>query len=177
MKVAEKMKATMYTAPTTRSSRKSLEAVVNESTRWDVNAKIRKLPQKKPEYQLPPLPFLPPDIIRVQDIRYRKMGHNAIYIHEDGDDDLSRPRKKRVVEAENHNQPLPRYAHQAVEEAETTSEDTEEEDEEENEIDESVVEDMRKLEESFRGISQKYRLINRIGEGKANHIQVLNPMS
>lgn len=37
--------------------------------------------------------------------------------------------------------------------------------ESEDEVDESVVEDMRKLEESFRGISRKYRLINRIGEG------------
>lgn len=39
------------------------------------------------------------------------------------------------------------------------------EDEDEDDIDDSVVEDMRKLEESFKGISQKYRLINRIGEG------------
>jgi hypothetical protein len=35
----------------------------------------------------------------------------------------------------------------------------------EDEVDESVVEDMRRLEESFKGISQKYKLINRIGEG------------
>jgi hypothetical protein len=34
-----------------------------------------------------------------------------------------------------------------------------------DEPDESVLEDMRKLEESFAGISQRYRLINRIGEG------------
>lgn len=33
-------------------------------------------------------------------------------------------------------------------------------------IDESVVEEMQKLEESFVGISRKYRLINRIGEGR-----------
>ncbi|KAL9114169.1 MAG: hypothetical protein Q9227_001941 [Pyrenula ochraceoflavens] len=33
------------------------------------------------------------------------------------------------------------------------------------EVDDSVLEDMRKLEESFTGISQQYRLINRIGEG------------
>ena len=38
-------------------------------------------------------------------------------------------------------------------------------DESEDEVDESVLEDMRRLEESFKGISQKYRLINRIGEG------------
>ena len=37
--------------------------------------------------------------------------------------------------------------------------------EDEDDIDDSVAEDMRKLEESFQGISQKYRLINRIGEG------------
>ena len=38
----------------------------------------------------------------------------------------------------------------------------------EDEVDDSVVEDMRRLEESFKGISQKYRLINRIGEGEHN---------
>ena len=37
--------------------------------------------------------------------------------------------------------------------------------EDEDDIDDSVAEDMKKLEESFKGISQKYRLINRIGEG------------
>jgi cell division control protein 7 len=37
--------------------------------------------------------------------------------------------------------------------------------EEDDDIDDSVAEDMKKLEESFKGISQKYRLINRIGEG------------
>ena len=36
---------------------------------------------------------------------------------------------------------------------------------EEEEVNESVAEDMQKLEESFKGISQQYRLINRIGEG------------
>jgi cell division control protein 7 len=41
----------------------------------------------------------------------------------------------------------------------------EDEDEDEDDIDDSVIEDMRKLEESFKGISQKYKLINRIGEG------------
>ncbi|KAK2757857.1 hypothetical protein FQN54_004263 [Arachnomyces sp. PD_36] len=45
------------------------------------------------------------------------------------------------------------------------AEEGEEEDEEEEEVDESVLEDMRKLEESFEGISEKYRMINRIGEG------------
>ena len=40
-----------------------------------------------------------------------------------------------------------------------------EEEEEEEDIDNSVAEEMKKLEENFKGISQKYRLINRIGEG------------
>lgn len=38
-------------------------------------------------------------------------------------------------------------------------------------IDESVMEEMQKLEESFVGISRKYRLINRIGEGMESPIQ------
>lgn len=33
-------------------------------------------------------------------------------------------------------------------------------------IDESVKEDMRKLEDTFPGVSERFRLINRIGEGK-----------
>ena len=39
------------------------------------------------------------------------------------------------------------------------------ESEDDVDVDESVVEDMRKLEESFKGISQQYKLMNRIGEG------------
>lgn len=45
------------------------------------------------------------------------------------------------------------------------AEESEREDEVPEEIDESVKEDMRKLEETFTGISERYRLINRIGEG------------
>lgn len=36
----------------------------------------------------------------------------------------------------------------------------------EEEIDEAVAEDIARLEESFRGINKRYRLINRIGEGE-----------
>lgn len=36
----------------------------------------------------------------------------------------------------------------------------------EEEIDEGVAEDMQKFEESFKGITKRYRLLNRIGEGK-----------
>ncbi|OAX80244.1 CDC7 protein kinase [Emergomyces africanus] len=39
------------------------------------------------------------------------------------------------------------------------------EESEQEEVDESVAEDMRKLEGTFKGISSRYRLINRIGEG------------
>ena len=57
---------------------------------------------------------------------------------------------------------------QLLEEDEDDLEDEEafdEYEEDEDDIDDSVAEDMKKLEESFKGISQKYRLINRIGEG------------
>lgn len=43
---------------------------------------------------------------------------------------------------------------------------TRSEDDEEEEVEDTVIEDMRSLEESFRGFGRKYRLINRIGEGK-----------
>lgn len=35
----------------------------------------------------------------------------------------------------------------------------------EDEVDDAVKEDMMKLESSFRGISERYKLVNRIGEG------------
>lgn len=35
----------------------------------------------------------------------------------------------------------------------------------EDSVDENVAEDMLKFEETFRGITKRYRLINRIGEG------------
>ena len=51
------------------------------------------------------------------------------------------------------------------------SDDTDSDDE----PDESVMEDMKKLEESFEGISRRYRLINRIGEGQPTSRPVANP--
>ena len=48
---------------------------------------------------------------------------------------------------------------------EEEGEQSDEDDESDDEVEQSVAEDMQKLEESFQGISQKYRLINRIGEG------------
>jgi hypothetical protein len=46
-----------------------------------------------------------------------------------------------------------------------SEEDETEEEDEEEEVDETVLEDMRKLEMTFKGISERFRLINRIGEG------------
>lgn len=39
------------------------------------------------------------------------------------------------------------------------------EDSQGEEVDKAVKEDMMKLESSFRGISERYKLVNRIGEG------------
>ncbi|KAI5303510.1 hypothetical protein KEM56_007472 [Ascosphaera pollenicola] len=50
-------------------------------------------------------------------------------------------------------------------ESPSESEDEEDEEDEEEDVDAFVAEDMKKLEESFKGISQRFRLINRIGEG------------
>lgn len=38
-------------------------------------------------------------------------------------------------------------------------------DESEEDVDDAVLEDIQNFEQSFRNISQRYRLINRIGEG------------
>ena len=43
--------------------------------------------------------------------------------------------------------------------------DAPQESEYEEEVEESVREDMRKLEDTFPGISDRFRLVNRIGEG------------
>jgi hypothetical protein len=83
-----------------------------------------------------------------------------------------------VLSQQNHDQTSHRAYHysamevprpiQLVEDDEDDPEEEEDFDEYEDgdDVDDSVAEDMKKLEESFKGISQKYRLINRIGEGK-----------
>jgi len=43
--------------------------------------------------------------------------------------------------------------------------DSDEEGDEDEEIDELVLEDMQKFEETFKGITQRYKILNRIGEG------------
>lgn len=46
----------------------------------------------------------------------------------------------------------------------------------EEEVDESVREDMRKLEDTFPGISDRFRLVNRIGEGMAGSAVISRPL-
>lgn len=46
----------------------------------------------------------------------------------------------------------------------------------EEEVDESVREDMRKLEDTFPGISDRFRLVNRIGEGMAGAAVISRPL-
>lgn len=47
----------------------------------------------------------------------------------------------------------------------------------EEEVDESVREDMAKLEDTFPGISDRFRLVNRIGEGISEQTTVLSNTS
>lgn len=87
----------------------------------------------------------------------RAMGQNTITIHEDEDAATTQSHHLRSMNNKD--------GFHAVVDEESAFEDDSDATETEDEIDESVAEDMRKLEENFKGISQKYRLINRIGEG------------
>ncbi len=93
--------------------------------------------------------------------RHNNMAQTAIAIHEDPQYELSTDQ----VEVEDMAQP-------ESEGGESVDESMSESGESEDEVDESVVEDMLRLEESFKGISQKYRLINRIGEGTVISSQI-----
>lgn len=86
------------------------------------------------------------------------MGYNGVTIHEDNTIPVQRQQTPSIQ---------PAVMAEKDPNVQMTGIDDEEDEEEEtdNEIDETVAEDMRKLEENFKGISQKYRLINRIGEG------------
>ena len=90
--------------------------------------------------------------------RPRAMGHNAVTIHEDAQDHQNYPRKLRKMSATDRMQ--------VVSDDEEWDEENDGSSDSEDEVDESVMDDMRRLEENFNGISQKYRLINRIGEGQ-----------
>lgn len=85
-----------------------------------------------------------------------EMAHTAIEIHEDEQDfDMSRRMAPKDDE----------YLQLSEDEDSNDASVSDDSGDSDDDIDETVIEDMRKLEESFKGISQKYRLINRIGEG------------
>lgn len=64
-----------------------------------------------------------------------------------------------------------RYAPQEEDRGATNELTNGETDYEEDDVDESVREDMNKLEATFPGISDRFRLVNRIGEGISLHIR------
>lgn len=87
------------------------------------------------------------------------MGSTAIAIHEDEDATLHASGPPANTNSRT-------MAHLGSDDEDSMADSiSDHSDDSEDDIDESVIEDMRKLEESFKGISQKYRLINRIGEG------------
>jgi cell division control protein 7 len=45
-------------------------------------------------------------------------------------------------------------------------------DDSDEEVEESVLEDMARFKETFKGIDKRYRLINRIGEGEFFHTSI-----
>jgi len=97
-----------------------------------------------------------PAQIQFRILRKRKrgaMGYNNITIHEDD-----------TARIQQLHDSVPEHLIMAEHDPNMQFSDDDDDDSEE-EVDETVAEDMLKLEENFKGISQKYRLINRIGEG------------
>ena len=89
------------------------------------------------------------------------MGHPNIAIHEDPDEVFHDAPHSQHLRAKGMGQ-----GHYEDDDESMDGSCSEDSEHSEDEVDESVMEDMHKLEESFKGISQKYRLINRIGEGE-----------
>ena len=77
--------------------------------------------------------------------------------------ELHRSSSFRGIQSATH-----KYASEETEGRASNSEVPEGESEYEEEVDESVREDMNKLEDTFPGISDRFRLVNRIGEGKSS---------
>lgn len=90
------------------------------------------------------------------------MGYSTIAIHEDTS---ARTQHLHVPEFQIMTKHDPNVPVPWSDEGEDEDADADEDGHSEDEVDDTVAEDMRKLEENFKGISQKYRLINRIGEG------------
>lgn len=81
----------------------------------------------------------------------RSMSQNTITIHEDVPEVTTRPRRTNKMSGS-----IPQ-----IDFFDQDSDSTESDEE----VDETVLDDMHKLEENFAGISQRYRLVGRIGEG------------
>jgi len=92
----------------------------------------------------------PPAKLRRRD--RHAMGYNKIAIHED-------------PSAMTQSLHVPEYQIMTEHDPNVLYSEEDEDEQSEDEVDDTVAEDMKKLEENFKGISQKYRLINRIGEG------------
>lgn len=84
------------------------------------------------------------------------MGQTTVQIHEDG----QRNGRTHVKDEE-----MDGHVQLVSDDEDDPPEYSDEATDSDEEPDESVAEDMRKLEENFKGISQRYRLINKIGEG------------
>jgi cell division control protein 7 len=93
-----------------------------------------------------------PKVIRLKGQDY------PIPIHEDVSADENGASEMDETEDEAQS-PLSRGASSSDEDAECSEE----------ELEESVAEDMARFEDTFKGISDRYRLINRIGEGRTIH--------
>lgn len=91
------------------------------------------------------------------------MAHGIKFAHDNGRHQADPFCKLTTIGDDKHFQ-IAEDEQEEEEEAEELTDDNDDS-ESEDEVDESVMEDMQKLEENFRGISRKYRLINRIGEG------------
>ena len=88
-----------------------------------------------------------------------EMGYDAINIHEDAREHDYQAREHRKMQAVDDSQVVSEGEGGSADESASGTDS-------EDEVDDSVMDDMRKLEETFQGISQRYKLVNRIGEGK-----------
>ncbi|KAB8345861.1 hypothetical protein FH972_022916 [Carpinus fangiana] len=89
------------------------------------------------------------------DAKVRRANRDAVVVHVDNAQ--TKRRKLSHEDMEESRDPL--------EDSGCTRDADSEESDDNGEVEDSVAEDMQRLERSFRGFSKKYRLINRIGEG------------
>lgn len=90
-----------------------------------------------------------------------RRAQDDLVIHEDANDHLTK-RQRMMEDAMDESR-------DGLEESAATRATFTDSEEEEEEVEAGVAEDMARLEKSFKGISSKYRLINRIGEGMSSN--------